>query len=65
MEGDRNDWDSYIPTVDNCRFVTTEEGTAVYGRDGRYLGLYETDDAAVEIIRSQMRDENGGYADEI
>lgn len=65
MKGYRGSWDKYIATVDNCRLITTVAGTAVYGSDGRYLSLYETEDAAVEMIRLHSRDRNGGYADEI
>jgi hypothetical protein len=52
MEDGRNDnVERNAPVVDRCRFVITADGTAVYEPDGRYLGLYETEDAAVEMIR--------------
>lgn len=53
-------------SIESCRFVTTAAGTAVYAGDGSYLGLYETEDAAVEMIRLMISDySDGGSADEI
>jgi hypothetical protein len=54
MEDGRNDRvECNAPAVDGFRIVTTADGTAVYGPDGKYLGLYETEDAAVEMIRER------------
>lgn len=53
-------------SIESCRFVTTAAGTAVYAGVGSYLGLYETEDAAVEMIRLMISDySDGGSADEI
>lgn len=35
-----------------------------FGRSGKWLGQYETEDAAVEMLREMAKD-NGGYSDEI
>lgn len=53
-------------SMESCRFVTTTAGTAVYAGDGSCLGLYETENAAVEMIRLMIIDySDGGSADEI
>lgn len=53
-------------SMESCRFVTTAAGTAVYAGDGSCLGMYETEDAAVEMIRLMIIDySDGGSADEI
>ena len=53
-------------SIESCRFVTTTAGTAVYAGDGSHLGLYETEDSAVEMIRLMISDySDGGSADEI
>lgn len=43
--------DSPPPSVSNYRFVITAAGTVVYDLKGKYIGKYETEDAAVEMIR--------------
>ena len=53
-------------SMESCRFVTTAAGTAVYAGDSSYLGLYETEDAAVKMIRLMLSEySDGGSADEI
>lgn len=39
-------------------------GTVVHDSSGKWLGQYETEDAAVEMLREMAKD-NGGYSDEI
>ena len=56
--------DRQVPTVKNCRFTQTAFGTVVHDSSGKWLGQYETEDAAVEMIREMAKD-NGGYSDEI
>lgn len=46
-----NGWDENIPTVENCKFITTAVGTVVYASNGSCLGFFETEDVAVEMIR--------------
>lgn len=50
-------------SLSSCRFVTTVAGTIVYAGNGDRLGMYETEDAAVEMIRLMISD--GGSADEV
>ena len=47
--------DRQVPTVKNCRFTQTAFGT---------VGQYETEDAAVEMIR-EMAQGIGGHDNEI
>jgi hypothetical protein len=62
MKNGRNDSaECNAPAVDRCRFIITADGTAVYGPDGKYLGLYETEDAAVEMIRLNAEQSGGNY----
>lgn len=56
--------DRQVPTVKNCRFTQTAFGTVVHDSSGKWLGQYETEDAAVEMLREMAKD-NGGYSDEI
>ena len=56
--------DKQVPTVKDCRFTQTVFGTVVHDSSGKWLGQYETEDAAVEMLREMARD-NGGYDDEI
>lgn len=56
--------DRQVPTVKNCRFTQTAFGTVVHDSSGKWLGQYETEDAAVEMLREMTKD-NGGYSDEI
>ena len=52
----------------NAFFATLKEedafGTVVHDSSGKWLGQYETEDAAVEMLREMTKD-NGGYSDEI
>ena len=52
-----------IPVGTN-RFTQTVFGTVVHDSSGKWLGQYETEDAAVEMIR-EMAQDIGGYDDEI
>lgn len=42
----------------------TAFGTVVHDSSGKWLGQYETEDAAVEMLREMAKD-TGGYSDEI
>lgn len=50
--------DKQVPTVKDCRFTQTVFGTVVHDSSGKWLGQYETEDAAVEMIR-EMAQDNG------
>ena len=56
--------DKQVPDVKDCRFTQTSFGTVVHDRSGKWLGHYETEDAAVEMIR-EMSQDIGGHSDEI
>lgn len=56
--------DKQVPAVKDCRFIQTAFGTVVHDSSGKWLGQYETEDAAVEMIR-EMAQDIGGYDDEI
>ena len=56
--------DKQVPAVKDCRFTQTAFGTVVHDSSGKWLGQYETEDAAVEMLREMTKD-NGGYSDEI
>ena len=56
--------DKQVPAVKDCRFTQTTFGTVVHDSSGKWLGQYETEDAAVEMIR-EMAQDIGGYDDEI
>ena len=56
--------DKQIPAVKDCRFTQTSFGTVVNDRSGKWLGQYETEDAAVEMIR-EMESGTGGNNDGI
>ena len=56
--------DKQVPAVKDCRFTQTAFGTVVHDSRVLWLGLYETEDAAVEMIR-EMAQDIGGYDDEI
>ena len=45
-------------------YAQTAFGTVVHDSSGKWLGQYETEDAAVEMIR-EMAQDIGGYDDEI
>ena len=51
------------PSVSDYRFVITAAGTVVYDSRGRYFGTFETEDAAVEMVRFMIS--NGGSGDEV
>lgn len=46
------------PTVSTCNFKTIKAGTLAFDRHGNKIGFYETEDAAVEVIREIEK--NGG-----
>lgn len=56
--------DKQVPAVKDCRFTQTAFGTVVHDSSGKWLGQYETEDAAVEMIR-EMAQGIGGHSDEI
>lgn len=56
--------DKRVPAVKDCRFTQTAFGTVVHDLSGKWLGQYETEDAAVEMIR-EMAQDIGGYNDGI
>ena len=56
--------DKQVPAVKDCRFTQTSCGTVVHDRSGKWLGEYETEDAAVEMIR-EMAQGIGGHSDGI
>ena len=60
--------DRQVPAVKDCRFTQTAFGTVVttvvHDSSGKWLGQYETEDAAVEMIR-EMAWDTGGHNDEI
>lgn len=56
--------DRQVPTMKDCRFTQTAFGTVVHDSSGKWLGQYETEDAAVEMLREMAKD-IGGYDDEI
>ncbi|MEF9922248.1 MAG: terpene synthase [Anaerovoracaceae bacterium] len=59
-----NCWGSDVPTVSTCSFRTTGSGILVYDKHGKVVGFYETEDAAVEVLRDRENKE-GGVDDEI
>ena len=52
--------DKQVPAVKDCRFTQTAFGTVVHDSSGKWLGQYETEDAAVEMLR-EMAKVDGGY----
>lgn len=56
--------DNQVSTVKECRFTQTAFGTVVHDPSGKWLGQYETEDEAVEMIR-EMAQGTGGNADAI
>ena len=56
--------DKQVPAVKDCRFTQTSFGTVVHDRSGKWLGQYETEDAAVEMLR-EMESGTGGNNDGI
>ena len=51
--------DKQVPAVKDCRFTQTAFGTVVHDSSGKWLGQYETEDAAVEMLREMARDNEG------
>ena len=43
------------PAVIDCRFTQTSFGTVVHDHSGKWLGQYESEDAAVEMIREMAQ----------
>lgn len=39
----------------DCRFTQTSFGTVVHDHSGKWLGQYESEDAAVEMIREMAQ----------
>lgn len=62
--GNHSGRDRQVPAVKACRFTQTAFGTVVHDSSGKWLGQYETEDAAVEMIR-EMAQDIGGHSDEI
>lgn len=44
-----------VPAVKDCRFTQTSFGTVVHDHSGKWLGQYESEDAAVEMIREMAQ----------
>lgn len=51
--------DKQVPAVKDCRFTQTAFGTVVHDSSGKWLGQYETEDAAVEMLREMAKDIEG------
>ena len=51
--------DKQVPAVKDCRFTQTAFGTVVHDSSGKWLGQYETEDAAVEMLREMAKDDGG------
>ena len=47
--------DKQVPAVKDCRFTQTAFGTVVHDSRGKWLGQYETEDAAVEMLREMAK----------
>ena len=43
------------PAVKDCRFTQTSFGTVGHDHSGKWLGQYESEDAAVEMIREMAQ----------
>ena len=43
------------PAVKDCRFTQTSFGTVVHDHSGKWLGQYESEDAAVEMIQEMAQ----------
>ena len=43
------------PAVKDCRFTQISFGTVVHDHSGKWLGQYESEDAAVEMIREMAQ----------
>ena len=55
--------DKQVPAVKDCRFTQTAFGTVVHDSSGKWLGQYETEDAAVEMLREMAKKQ--GVTDEL
>ena len=55
ITGNHSGRDKQVPAVKDCRFTQTAFGTVVHDSSGKWLGQYETEDAAVEIDRKSTR----------
>ena len=64
IKGNHSGRDKQVPAVKDCRFTQTAFGTVVHDSSEKWLGQYETEDAAVEMLREMAKD-TGGYSDEI
>ena len=47
--------DKQVPAVKDCRFTQTAFGTVIHDSSGKWLGQYETEDAAVEMLREMAK----------
>ncbi len=47
--------DKQVTAVKDCRFTQTAFGTVVHDSSGKWLGQYETEDAAVEMLREMAK----------
>lgn len=52
------------PTVSTCDFSITEVGTTVYDRYGYWIGDFETESEAVEVVRELERSYAMGGVDD-
>ena len=48
--GNHSGRDIQAPAVKDCRFTQTAFGTVVHDSSGKWLGQYETEDAAVVLF---------------
>ena len=53
--GNHSGRDKQVPAVKDCRFTQTAFGTVVHDSSGKWLGQYETEDAAVEMLREMAK----------
>lgn len=54
-KADISGWSLQAPVVKDCRFTQTSFGTVVHDHSGKWLGQYESEDAAVEMIREMAQ----------
>ncbi|WP_308803426.1 terpene synthase [Agathobacter sp.] len=54
-KADISGWSLQTPAVKDCRFTQTSFGTVVHDHSGKWLGQYESEDAAVEMIREMAQ----------
>ena len=55
ITGNHSGRDKQVPAVKDCRFTQTAFGTVVHDSSGKWLGQYETEDAAVEMLREMAK----------